>query len=165
MSPYAHALGEEIRLRIITESIPRIRKCLDQLNEEQIWYRPNANSNAVGNLVLHLCGNARQWLIHGLAEVEDIRNRDYEFAASGQEGKVQLLDHLERLEKDLTAAIPKIVAQDLLVERTVQQHFSQLGVSMIVHAIEHFSYHTGQITYITKMIKDIDTAYYGHLDL
>lgn len=165
MSPYAHALGEEIRLRIITESIPRIRKCLDQLNEEQIWYRPNANSNAVGNLVLHLCGNARQWLIHGLAEVEDIRNRDYEFAASGQEDKVQLLDHVEQLEKDLAVAIPKIVAQDLLAEHTVQQHFSQSGVSMIVHAIEHFSYHTGQITYITKMIKDIDTAYYGHLDL
>lgn len=162
---YINALVSETRRRIITESIQRIRQCLVELSEEQIWYRPNNNSNAVGNLVLHLCGNVRQWIIHGLAGADDVRQRDSEFEADANVTRAELMHHLDHLEKDLDEALAKISSIDLLEERLVQQYFKENGVSILVHAIEHFSYHTGQITYITKMLKDIDTGYYADLDL
>jgi len=69
------ALIKEVKRRLFEEGVGRIKKCLEVLNEEQIWYRPNANSNSVGNLVLHLCGNVRQWILTGLGKKEDIRQR------------------------------------------------------------------------------------------
>ena len=73
------ALVREVEYRIYEECVPRIRKCLDQLSNEQIWWRPNDNSNSIGNLVLHLCGNVRQWIYAGLGQNEDVRHRQAEF--------------------------------------------------------------------------------------
>ena len=44
---------------------PKIERCLEKLSDEQIWWRPNEESNSIGNLVLHVCGNARQWIVAG----------------------------------------------------------------------------------------------------
>ena len=44
----------------------KLLDCLSSLPEEEIWKRPNSHSNSVGNLILHLCGNARQWIISGI---------------------------------------------------------------------------------------------------
>lgn len=63
---FCDALLAETRRRLFGESFPRLKKCLEQLSEEEIWHRPNPHSNSVGNLVLHLCGNARQWIASGL---------------------------------------------------------------------------------------------------
>src|SRR5437867_7915143 len=63
--------------------LPRIVDCLELLSEEEIWWRPNEASNSAGNLVLHLCGNVRQWIISGLGGEPDTRERDKEFAERG----------------------------------------------------------------------------------
>ena len=162
---YKKTIVAETRRRIIEESIPRIKQCLSELSEEQIWYKANLNTNAVGNLVLHLCGNVRQWIMNGIDGQRDVRERDLEFSERGPVPTEVLHNHLNILIHDLDAALGRIVNLDLLEERTVQKHFHESGVSILFHVTEHFSYHTGQITYFTKMIKNIDTAYYGKLDL
>ena len=162
---YKKAIVAETRKRIIDESIPRIRQCLSELTEEQIWFKANSNTNAVGNLVLHLCGNVRQWIMHGLDGQHDVRLRSLEFSEEGPLPRKVLLNQLNIMMHDLDASLGRIVNQDLLEVKTVQKHFHENGVSILFHVTEHFSYHTGQITYFTKMVKDIDTAYYGKLDL
>lgn len=162
---YKKIIVAETRRRIIEESIPRIRQCLSELTDEQIWHKANSNTNAVGNLILHLCGNVRQWIIHAIDGQRDVRLRDLEFSERGPMPRKVLNNYLDILTTDLDAALGRIVDQDLLEVKTVQKHFHENGVSILFHVTEHFSYHTGQITYFTKMVMDIDTAYYGKLDL
>lgn len=162
---YKKAIVAETRRRIIEESIPRIKQCLSELSDDQIWYRANENTNTVGNLILHLCGNVRQWILHGLDGQRDVRERNIEFNERGPLPREVLYNHLNILMHDLDNALGRIVNKDLLEEKTVQKHFHENGISILFHVTEHFSYHTGQITYFTKMINDIDTSYYGRLDL
>lgn len=162
---YKKAIVSETRRRIIEEAIPRIKQCLDELTDDQIWHKANLNTNSVGNLVLHLCGNVRQWILHGLDGQRDVRNRDSEFSEKGPLPKEDLNSHLDVLVTDLDASLGRIEDIDLLEVKTIQKYFNESGVSILFHVTEHFSYHTGQITYFTKMVKDIDTAYYGKLDL
>ena len=162
---YKKAIIDQTRKRIIQDSIPRIVQCLDELSVEQIWHKENINTNAVGNLILHLCGNVRQWIMHALDGQEDVRQRDLEFSEKGLRPTIELKAQLDTLSKELDEALDRIVEQDLLEVKTIQKYFKESGVSILFHVTEHFSYHTGQITYYTKMVKDIDTAYYGKLDL
>lgn len=144
--------------------MPRVHYCLDQLSEEQIWHRPNEASNAVGNLVLHLCGNARQWIVAGLGKAPDTRNRDLEFSTQDGVSAEELHALLRRTEKELEGELKKLSPEDLQAEYDIQA-FRENGVSVLIHVIEHFSYHTGQITYIVKMLKNINTGYYTGIDL
>jgi len=72
-------IKSEVRRRLIDESMPRLKSCLEKLSEEDIWWRPNDNSNSVGNLILHLCGNIRQWMLAALGGSVDNRVRQKEF--------------------------------------------------------------------------------------
>ena len=71
------------RSRFEERYLPRIVGCLEQLSDDEIWWRPNEASNSIGNLVLHICGNMRQWIISGLGGAEDLRQRDKEFDERG----------------------------------------------------------------------------------
>ena len=157
-------LIQELNRRIFEESIPRIIQCLNELTEKEIWFKPNQNSNSVGNLILHLNGNVRQYILSGLRGERDIRNRNLEFSESGPMSTSRLISLLSTLELDIKMGLQNIQADDLLREREVQC-FRESGLSIIVHVIEHFSYHTGQIVYYTKYLKNIDTAFYGDLNL
>ncbi len=154
----------EARKRLLDESIPRLRKCLAQLGEQAVWYRPNEHSNAVGNLVLHLAGNTRQWLGAGLMQMEDVRQRAAEFDERGPLPKEKLSVVL-----DDTAALIDRVLNELQPEQLVRtydvQVFQETGIGILIHVIEHFSYHTGQVSYITKALLDVDLEYYAGLDL
>jgi len=154
----------EIKRRLFEECIPRTRQCLQHLNEDQIWYRPNANSNSVGNIVLHLCGNVRQWIGAGLDGQADIRERDKEFAEKGPIPRAVLLAKLNDLEKEVRQVLATVQPKDLLNKRKVQI-YEESGLSILVHVVEHFSYHVGQLTYIVKMLQDVDTGYYAGQDL
>lgn len=152
----------EIRRRLFDESWPRVERCLGELEEEEIWYRPNAHSNSVGNLILHLCGNARQWIVSGLGGAPDHRRRSEEFAEQGPISLPQLQHQLRILAGDIQDVLDRLTVEDLLREYTVQG-FRETGISMLLHVVEHFSYHVGQITYFVKARKDIDLKYYtGH---
>jgi len=154
----------EYHQRVITESLSRILSCLALLSYEEIWHRQNKNTNAVGNLILHLSGNITQYIISGVGGTKDVRVRDEEFSTKRTEAK----DELVKIITD-TLNTSNQVVQDLHVsqftEQVVIQGFQHTRLSAIVHVIEHLSYHVGQITFYTKYIKDIDTAYYGGLDL
>ena len=154
------ALIEECRDRLVRESLPRIRKSLEPLTDEEIWRRPNANTVSPGNLVIHLCGNVRQWIISGLGGAEDQRDRSREFSEEGPIPRAELLDRLERTLQEAMGVIEKTDAEALLEKRIVQG-FSSTRLSILIHVVEHFSYHTGQIAYAVKSRKDVDLGFYA----
>ncbi len=145
------ALIHEVLHRLYDESLPRILKCLDQLDENQIWWRPNESSNSIGNLVLHLCGNVRQWIYTGIGGYEDHRNRQSEFDEHGPIPKKELISKLTSTMEVVRPVISNIAVDQLLQERPVQT-FEETGLTILIHVTEHFSYHTGQIAYISKLL-------------
>ncbi len=163
-----HILVDEIlgefRRRVFAESIVRIKKCLNILNEEQIWQRPAKEIPSVGNLVLHLCGNGKQWILSGLGKKEDTRKRDAEFAAEGGYSKQQLISLLDGFKAESDDFLTSIDAGELMLLHKVQV-FEETGASILIHVIEHFSYHTGQITLITRLYTGERTEYYAGVNL
>jgi len=154
----------EVKRRLFEESMPRLKKCLDQLTEEEIWQRPNAQSNSMGNLVLHLSGNIRQWVLSGLAKAPDERKREQEFAQRGPIPKAELLADLKKTMEEVAEALDHIQPEDLMTHHEVQV-FHESGLSILVHIVEHFSYHVGQMTYYVKALKNIDMDYYRGMEL
>lgn len=144
--------------------MPRIRKCLGELTEEQLWHRPNKNTVSAGNYVLHMIGNIRQWILVGLGEAEDKRVRQKEFDETGPIPGDQLLTELEAVMMKLGEILDVLSEEDLKAEKIIQG-FQETGLSILVHVVEHTSYHTGQITYITKSLKNVDLKYYEGFDL
>ncbi|WP_373511334.1 DinB family protein [Persicitalea sp.] len=151
-------------LHYLHMNTPRIVQCLDLLSEAEVWQRPNASSNSVGNLILHLCGNIRQYIVSGLGKQPDDRERDAEFAAAGGFTKEELLQKLEVTVQEAAKVIEALDQGNLLSERVVQG-FSLTGVAIVIHVVEHYSYHAGQIAFWTKLLKDKDLAFYGDRDL
>lgn len=158
------ALKKEVQRRLFEECLPRIEICLNKLSEEQVWWRPNKESNSIGNLILHLDGNVRQWILTGIGGEADNRKRDSEFSLEGGVTKVQLLSSLQRTMQDVQPVIEHLASENILEIRDVQV-FRESVLSILVHVTEHFSYHTGQITWITKMITGQQVNFYGDTDL
>lgn len=140
----------------------RIEECLGRLTEEQIWARQSDHENAVGNLVLHLCGNVRQWIVSGAGGQPDTRTRDVEFAARGNATREELR---ERLSRTLDLAVPVIEGADAAsLARTITVQGYQVTVlEAIYHVVEHFAMHTGQIIFATKLLTQQDLGFYAHL--
>ena len=69
----------EESVKTIDNAFGRICHCVDQLTEEQFWYRENSNVNSIGIIIQHLSGNLRQWVLSGIGKQSDIRNRPLEF--------------------------------------------------------------------------------------
>jgi uncharacterized damage-inducible protein DinB len=154
----------EFERRLFEESYSRIFKCLSLLNEESIWFSPNNQIPSVGNLILHLCGNARQWVLSGIGGSVDNRNREQEFVVQKNIKKSELIFLLENLKVNLKTTILEM-PDSALNERKIIQGFEETGFSILIHVIEHFSYHTGQITTLTKMITNKQTGYYHGFNL
>jgi uncharacterized damage-inducible protein DinB len=157
-------LIEEVKRRIIEEGQNRILKCLDQVSEEEVWKRPNEQSNSIGNLVLHLCGNIRQWAVAGLGKQADDRQRQQEFDERGPIAKEELIRRLSAALSEVEEVLDRVTCQDLIQTYPVQT-FDENGVSILVHITEHFSYHVGQITFYVKAMKDLDLGYYEGIPL
>jgi uncharacterized damage-inducible protein DinB len=150
--------------RLLTESLlPRLRAGVESLSEADVWWRPNEASNSVGNLVLHLAGNVRQWIVHGVGGSEDVRDRAVEFAARGSVRKKALLATISRAVRDADRVLARVDAARLDEPLVVQGYRVTVG-GAILHVAEHFSYHTGQILYVVKMRQARDLGFYAHLD-
>jgi uncharacterized damage-inducible protein DinB len=160
----ATALIAECRRRLLDDSVPRLKKCLTLLSQHEIWFRPNAQTVSVGNLVLHLCGNVRQWIISGFGGAPDIRDRYKEFSEPGPIPTTQLLERLEATMNEVRTVLANLEPDSLLDERSVQGG-RESGVSVLIHAVEHFSYHVGQVSYFVKSHKEVDLAYFKEIDL
>lgn len=162
-SPEIQELAAQIILRM-EENTPRIEKCLAELTEAEVWQRPNPASNSIGNLILHLCGNITQYAIASLGGRPDARDRDAEFATESGWLKAELLEKLTRTVSEAVETIRHANREELLRVRSVQG-FEMSGIGIIVHVCEHYSYHTGQIAFWTKILKNKDMGFYAGLDL
>lgn len=157
-------IKQQFHQRVIEESLARISQCLSELSLIEIWHKQNTNTNSVGNLVLHLEGNIRQYIISGVGKRKDTRERSKEFLDGYDYTEEYLSKKLATTLIEANAIVQQLTHEDLSEEVTIQG-FAHTRLSAIIHVIEHLSYHVGQITYYTKYVKDIDTAYYGGLDL
>lgn len=146
------------RQLIARQSLPHVVKCLQQLSEEEIWWRPNSASNSAGNLVLHLCGNVRQWIIAGLGGAQDKRNRDREFAEQGPISRQVLVTQLRRTIRDASRVLAKLSDESMARKYSIQG-YHVTGLDAVFHVTEHFGYHTGQIIYITKVKRGQDLKF------
>src|SRR5580658_1545453 len=141
----------------------RIEFCLEKLNEDQVWARGGQHENAIGNLVLHLTGNVRQWIVSTLGNSPFDRDRDSEFAARGGVTAKELSDNLRATVEQATLVISGLNRAQLT--RTYEvQNYQVSGVEAVYHVVEHFSQHTGQIIFATKMLSGEDLGFYRHLD-
>jgi len=155
---------EQIIYRL-NESTRMISLCFDQLPEEDIWKRPNTNSNSIGHLIVHLCGNITQYVIASLGGLEDNRERDKEFAEEKTHSKKQLLEKLKSTLYRAKEIIQNISEEELLRKREVQG-FTFSGIGILIHVTEHYSYHTGQIAFWIKLLKDKKSlGFYDGIDL
>jgi uncharacterized damage-inducible protein DinB len=148
----------------IDENTKRLRPCLDELDESLTWKRPNENSNSIANLILHLCGNIRQYAISSLGNMPDVRQRDKEFSADGGYSKLELFDKLFSTIEEAKHVMQNTSTSELLRKRKVQG-YSYSGIGIIVHITEHYSYHAGQIIFWTKLLKNKDLGFYAGVDL
>ena len=140
--------------------MPKIERCLEELSDEDIWWRPNDRSNSIGNLVLHLAGNIRQYVVAGAGGAADIRIRDEEFAArdvmTKEDLRTMLSETLQEVDRSLAKLEPAVLGKMITVQGRDLSIFEA-----IYHAVEHFSMHTGQIIYAAKQMKDIDLKFYS----
>ncbi|HEX3875745.1 MAG TPA: DinB family protein [Bryobacteraceae bacterium] len=140
----------------------RIDVCLGRLSEEQVWMRGGENENAAGNLVLHLCGNVRQWIVSGVGGASDTRHRDAEFAAREGASIAGLKEKLVAAVSDAVGTLQATSDERLLERITVQQR-EYTVLEAVYHVVEHFAMHTGQIIFATKMLTGDDLGFYAHL--
>lgn len=157
-------IKNEFHLRVIEESLLRIKQCVGRLTLKEIWHKENDNTNSIGNLILHLEGNIRQYIVSGVGGEKDTRERSKEFISGYTYDQKYLIEKLSTTLEAADSVMQKLSYHQLSEEVTIQG-FQHTRLSAIIHVIEHLSYHVGQITYYTKYIKNIDTAYYGGLDL
>jgi uncharacterized damage-inducible protein DinB len=129
--------------------------CVGKLTDEQIWRRQGAHENAVGNLVLHLCGNARQWIMHGVGGVPDVRVRDAEFSADGRMSGKELITLFEATMAEAKSVIAGVPAERL-VERITPQGRDVTVLEAIYQVVGHVQQHVGQIILVTKQMLGTD---------
>lgn len=153
------AFIDRSRSYLTGEYLLKIRRSVADLPEPDVWWRANAESNSVGNLILHLAGNVRQWVVSGIGGARDERDRQKEFDARAGSGTRELLDHLEAAVTDADRVLSGL-SPDRLLERRVIQGREVTVLEAVYHVVEHFSMHTGQIIYITKLKTGVDLTLY-----
>jgi uncharacterized damage-inducible protein DinB len=147
----------------LMQLMDRIDTCVQKLTPEQIWSRAGTNQNAIGNLLLHLNGNVRQWILHGVGGQIDQRDRDAEFAAEGGGATAELLAALRETVEE-AAALLRGLPRERLMEHMQNQGYDCTLLAGIYHVVEHFAGHTFQIIYATKLCTGEDLGFYAHLN-
>lgn len=146
------------------ESVRMLAICMEKVPDSMFWHREQSVLNSVGNLLLHLSGNIRQYIISGLGGAPDNRERDAEFEIAQQPGRAEVWTGFQKTVEEAQAVIREAHAADLLQKRSVQG-FSFSGMGLAIHAVEHLSYHTGQIAYMAKAGTGQQLGFYDGMDL
>ncbi len=153
-----------ISRQYLTEDyFPRIASTVGELSPEDLWWRPNPTSNSIGNLLLHLAGNARQWIVSGVGGRPDFRERQTEFDAQTGDSAPALLTRLNEVLLDVDDTL-EAFPPDRLGERRTIQGQDVTVFEAIYHVVEHFAMHTGQIQYIAKLRTGRDLGHYTVVD-
>jgi uncharacterized damage-inducible protein DinB len=132
-----------------------IETCVGRLSDDHIWSRGGSHENSIGNLILHICGNMRQWIVAGVGGEKDIRDRDAEFAAKGGSSGAELISYLRATVEQAKTVLEGVTAARLLDEITPQN--AKVSVlEAIYQVVGHFQQHTGQIIFATKIYSGED---------
>ena len=152
------------RAKLVEQYWPRLRACVESLTDEQVWWRPNDAANSIGNLLLHLEGNVRQWLIAPFDRLPDERNRPAEFAARDVVPASALLANLNATMRRAADVLTRLTEADLRATFEIQG-YTVSGLDAVYQVVEHFGLHYGQIAYITKSLRGQDLGFYKELDV
>lgn len=153
------AFIQNARQLLREEYLPKIERCVEKITDEQVWWRPNSESNSIGNLLLHLSGNARQWIVAGLGRATDGRQRQTEFDERKLIPRSELLGILRTTVADVDNVLAGFDPARLLNKYPIQGT-EATGLEAIFHVTEHFSMHAGQIILLTKMLIQTDLVFY-----
>src|SRR5215467_5784975 len=153
---------EASRVFLKQEFLPKLKHCVEDMSEQDVWWRPNEESNSVGNLILHLCGNMREWILKSIGGEEIERHRDAEFTERRPWPKAELIANIETTVEGVNRVLQELSPNQLL-ERLPVQVYTSSRLQAIYHVVEHFSYHLGQILYIYKLRTGKDPGFYRHL--
>jgi len=134
----------------LEKALDRVKHCLNQLTDKQVWQRESEAMNSIGNLILHLCGNLRQWIVAGLGGAADVRDRPAEFAERGPVPKVELLRALGTIVNEAKAVLGRLTARQLVEVRRIQG-FDVTGLGAIFSSVPHFRGHTQEIIHMTRV--------------
>ncbi|HEV3259311.1 MAG TPA: DUF1572 family protein [Gemmataceae bacterium] len=134
----------------LTSALAKIKHCLGQLTDEQVWWRSRPSLNSIGNLILHLCGNVRQWIVAGLGGAADSRDRPAEFSEPGPIPKEELLRKVEAVVDEARAVLARQTPRQLLEARRIQG-FDVTGLAAIFDSVPHFRGHTQEIVSLTRL--------------
>ena len=149
--------------RYLREYLTKIRLAVSVLDEHVVWARPNEASNSIGNLMLHLAGNARQWIVSGVGGARDVRDRQSEFDQRAPIAVTDLVDRLEQTISDVDRVLGSLSPADLHARRTIQANDVTV-LEAIYHVVEHFSMHTGQIILLAKADQADRVRFYDMVD-
>lgn len=155
----ARAFISKARSLLMTDYLPKIERCLEELKIEEVWWRRGEESNSIGNLVLHLTGNVRQWILSSIGGEADTRERQQEFDERSMIPSSELLVRLRRTLEEADAVLNHL-PPEAIVERRIFQGTEEMVLDAIFHVVEHFSMHTGQIILLTKMLTGSDLCFY-----
>jgi hypothetical protein len=161
-SQFATLFLEFSRQKLLGQYWPRMQKAVESLTDEQVWWRPNAACNSIGNLVLHLNGNVTQWLVDSFNRDEDKRNRPAEFAAEGGLTAAELLTKLSATMERAAQVLDRLTVEELLAPYEIQGYHVH-GLDAVYQVVEHFGLHYGQIAYISKSLSGRDLGFYREL--
>jgi hypothetical protein len=151
------------REKLLRQHWPRLRVLVESLTDEQVWWRPNEVSNSVGNLLLHLNGNVRQWLVASFDGLDDTRDRPAEFRERQLVPAGELLDRLASTLARASEVLSRL--SDAELQRTFRiQGYTVTGLHAVYQVVEHFGLHYGQIAYITKLLRGEDLGFHRELD-
>ncbi|HEY5330016.1 MAG TPA: DUF1572 family protein [Acidobacteriaceae bacterium] len=136
-----------------------IATCLGKLTEEQIWQRGGPHENSIGNLLLHLEGNIRQWIIHGIAGQPDVRHRDDEFTlAPSTDSSHAFAGFTATLNAahELIAKLPPARLAEVIDPQPTGTWRHTTILVAIYRVVSHLDHHTGQIILLTKQLTGTD---------
>jgi uncharacterized damage-inducible protein DinB len=154
---------EASRVFLKDDFLPKVKHCLEEMPELDLWWRPNEQSNSVGNLILHLCGNMQQWIVNSMGGGRFERDRDAEFAERRPVPKAELIASIDATVNEVDRVLAGLPETGLL-NRFPVQVYATSRLQAIYHVVEHFSYHLGQILYIFKMRTGKDPGFYRMLE-
>ena len=149
--------------RYLREYLTKIRLSVSMLDARVVWARPNEASNSIGNLMLHLAGNARQWIVSGVGGAPDVRDRQSEFDQRAPIDVTALIDRLEQTISDIDRVLAALTPADLQTRRTIQANDVTV-LEAVYHVVEHFSMHTGQIILLAKANQADRVRFYDMVD-
>lgn len=157
-----HALAREFTAAAVgklTADLAQVLRCARLLNERELWIRANDHCNSVGNLVLHLTGNVRQWILGGVGGEAFVRDRPSEFAQRSPLAHDAIVPPLEQAVSRAVEIIGSLDADGLVTVRRIQG-YELTTLAAVFHVVEHFSCHTGQIVHMTKALRNVDLSLY-----